>query len=123
MTPQFQTCSGCLENKPTGHYHRNPSKRGGIERQCRDCAADRKLRGRYGITRDRYLQLLDDQGGVCAICNSADAALVVDHQHGGSGQVRGLLCHGCNTGLGLLKDDPATLYRAAEYLESRAAAA
>ncbi|MGW4240909.1 endonuclease VII domain-containing protein [Nocardia sp. NPDC004722] len=123
MTAQFHTCSGCLENKPTGHFHRNLSKRHGIERQCRDCAADRKLRGRYGITRDRYTELLAEQGGACAICTAVDVPFVVDHQHGGAGQVRGILCHGCNTGIGLLKDNPTTLHRAAEYLESRSLAA
>ncbi|RDI65760.1 endonuclease VII domain-containing protein [Nocardia pseudobrasiliensis] len=117
MITQLHTCTGCRKARPANEFHRNASKRDGIERRCRDCAADRKLQGRYGITRDGYRRLFADQGGVCAICAepAEDVPLVVDHQHG-SGQVRGLLCHGCNTGIGLLKDNPATLLRAAAYL-------
>jgi hypothetical protein len=42
------------------------------------------------------------QGGVCAICNqppSPGRNLSVDHNHE-TGEVRGLLCVGCNTGVG-----------------------
>ncbi|WP_433662448.1 endonuclease VII domain-containing protein [Nocardia sp. CA-128927] len=121
----MHTCTGCWNLLPASEFHRNPNKRHGIERQCRTCAADRKLRGRYGIDRATYQQLLAEQDGVCAICDTpaSEKPLVVDHQHGGTGQVRGLLCHGCNTGLGLLKDDPVTLLRAAGYLGPRSVAA
>jgi hypothetical protein len=35
----------------------------------------------------------------------------------GRRQVRGLLCQGCNKGIGLLRDDPAIVERAAAYLK------
>jgi hypothetical protein len=41
----------------------------------------------------------------------------IDHDHK-TGQVRGLLCSGCNTGLGHLGDDIQGLKRALEYLEN-----
>ncbi|MFG2001358.1 endonuclease VII domain-containing protein [Spirillospora sp. NPDC048911] len=56
-------------------------------------------------------------GDDCPICRSASAAHV-DHCHE-TGAVRGLLCPECNTGMGQLRDDPATLRRAADYLEER----
>jgi hypothetical protein len=34
-----------------------------------------------------------------------------------SGAFRGLLCRGCNLGLGHFEEDPARLVRAAQYLE------
>jgi hypothetical protein len=34
-----------------------------------------------------------------------------------SGAVRALLCGACNMGIGQLKDDPALLHRAADYIE------
>ena len=43
--------------------------------------------------------------------------LCVDHLHGTS-LVRGLLCHGCNSGLGFFRDSPTLLRLAAEYLET-----
>ena len=39
----------------------------------------------------------------------------MDHDHG-TGEVRGLLCITCNTGIGSLKDDVTLLQNAIEYL-------
>ena len=75
---------------------------------------------KYGITLDDYNQMLDDQDGVCAICQNecpTGRRLSVDHDHE-TGEVRGLLCHGCNLGLGAFKDSVRGLQRAIQYLES-----
>jgi len=40
----------------------------------------------------------------------------VDHCHK-TGQVRGVLCSGCNKALGYIKDDPTTAYRMSVYLK------
>ena len=79
---------------------------------------------RYGLTEKQYEQMLEQQGGVCAICRRKEArtlrgtlcALSVDHDHQ-TGAVRGLLCYACNTSLGGFRDSPALLERAAEYLK------
>jgi hypothetical protein len=81
------------------------------------------LTRKYGITLGEYEALLESQGGVCAICGEPELAanqygplpLAVDHCHG-SGAVRGLLCSGCNTGLGKFRDDPELLRAASRYL-------
>jgi hypothetical protein len=71
----------------------------------------------YGLTPEQYTIMLDSHGGVCAICKKSGGAkgLVVDHCHE-TGVVRGLLCVKCNTGIGLLCDDPARLTAAAKYI-------
>jgi len=72
----------------------------------------------FGITIEEYDRLLAEQGGVCAICGlppDEDERLSVDHDHL-TGKNRGLLHGGCNRGLGLFKDDPNLLDKAAEYL-------
>ena len=54
----------------------------------------------------------------CLICQErapAGSRLVVDHNHD-TGVVRGLLCSRCNTGIGLLGEDPARIIAAAMYL-------
>ncbi|MEU9115034.1 endonuclease domain-containing protein [Streptomyces sp. NPDC048483] len=40
----------------------------------------------------------------------------VDHDHR-TGKVRGVLCFNCNSGLGLLRDDPQAARRAIAYPE------
>lgn len=80
-----------------------------------------RLQATYGITLSEYNIILADQHGVCAICkvpHFPERPLVVDHDHD-SGVVRGLLCSECNTGIGLLGDNPATLESAITYLDLR----
>jgi len=63
----------------------------------------RRLRNTYGISLGDYNELFSQQGGKCAICRKHQSEfsypLYVDHDHK-TGKVRGLLCCGCNTGLG-----------------------
>jgi len=63
----------------------------------------RNLKNNYGITVEYYKELFIQQGGECAICRKPQSEfnypLHVDHDHQ-TGKVRGLLCSGCNTGLG-----------------------
>ncbi len=83
--------------------------------------ADRKshLKRKYGLTVEQYDEMLEAQGGGCAICGRlprGDIALHVDHDHE-TGVIRGLLCFTCNNALGDLEDDPERLYKAATYLD------
>lgn len=50
----------------------------------------------------------------CAICGSTQR-LCIDHCHA-SLKIRGLLCSKCNTGLGMFRDNPIFLKRAADYI-------
>jgi hypothetical protein len=77
-----------------------------------------RLKHAYGITLDQRDAMLLAQGGVCAVCQaekSGQRDWHTDHCHT-SGAVRGILCHGCNTALGLFKDNPTTLASAITYL-------
>lgn len=95
-----------------------------------DAVIDRRTTGfwtdikkRYGLTIERYHQILRRQRGVCPICEelprvfrNGRAAFVVDHCHEAK-VVRGLLCNQCNVMLGNARDNPETLRRGAAYLE------
>ncbi len=61
---------------------------------------------------------LDIQEFLCWICGSpgGQRGLHVDHHHG-TGQLRGMLCNGCNTGLGSFGENRVRLQRAVEYLD------
>jgi Recombination endonuclease VII len=81
-------------------------------------AKDLRLRRLYGISLDDYDNMLDDQGGRCAIClcRPRTRPLAVDHDHV-TGRVRGLLCSRCNHGLlHFAQEDVTILRRAIEYL-------
>jgi len=91
-------------------------------RKDRDPLVSKKseLKRLYGITFENYLQMFVDQGEVCAICKEScqtKKSLSVDHDHE-SGKVRGLLCNRCNRALGMFRDNPTILNRAAEYINT-----
>lgn len=70
---------------------------------------------RYGVTEERYKEMLDSQGGACAICGGIKR-LGVDHCHN-SKKVRGILCMHCNTAIGHLKDSTELFQKAIQYLQ------
>jgi hypothetical protein len=78
---------------------------------------DGYLRRTYGITEAEYGDVLEHQGGVCAIClRKPKGNLHVDHDHR-TGVIRGLLCMRCNHDLlGRRDKDPGLFLRAHAYL-------
>lgn len=145
-----QVCRTCKQELPLDQFGPNMAMRVGRKRDCKKCLADYAsrwvdqnpekafdtyLRRTYGLTLERYSELLAEQGGCCAICGEpptvqnsgrwtrkrrrpAPPKLVVDHDHE-TGKVRGLLCGMCNAGLGHLKDSLDVLRFAIKYLEER----
>ena len=78
------------------------------------------LLGKFGLSLEKYDEMLASQGGRCAICRRKPRkiSLHVDHDPK-SGEVRGLLCFSCNQALGSLQDDPYIDSSAATYLIAR----
>jgi hypothetical protein len=74
------------------------------------------LAKRYGITIDQFTEMLDSQGGRCAVCGAEGGRQVVDHDHE-TGMVRGILCVRCNVSIGGLGDSVEGLMLAVRYLE------
>lgn len=74
------------------------------------------------FTRIDYDRLYQIQSGRCPGClrhqSELNGAFHADHDHA-TGFVRGLLCGSCNKALGLVHDDPKTMLRLANFLESR----
>lgn len=80
------------------------------------------LKRHYKLSLEQYDSMLEEQGGTCAICKSAETTknrkyLSVDHDHA-TGEVRGLLCHKCNVLLGYARDNLLILNAALEYLDN-----
>jgi len=82
---------------------------------------DAIMRRQYGISMAEFEALLKYQKGGCAICEKPIDALSrrmnIDHCHE-TGKVRGILCTGCNTGLGHLGDNVEGLQKAMDYLNN-----
>ncbi len=80
------------------------------------------LMSRYGLTLADYGRLVEQQKGTCAICGQSGddkdrVFLVVDHDHS-TGEIRGLLCDLCNTGLGRFRDSLPLVASALIYLRA-----
>lgn len=87
------------------------------------CKPHVKLKSSYRLSDEQIVALFTNP--CCQACGEIEN-LHVDHDHtccpgfGSCGQcVRGLLCHWCNTALGLMKDDPARIQNLITYLETR----
>lgn len=115
-------CKECAAAAIAYWRRRNPEMARAADRRANEkrgaSVREYMLLTTYGITLADYDHLLDMQGGVCAICAGPPQQAGnyhVDHDHD-SGFVRGLLCMSCNRGIGYLRDDPALIQRALEYL-------
>ena len=75
-----------------------------------------RLKVTYNLTEAQYQQMFLDQDNKCAICNKEEK-LHVDHCPT-TGDVRGLLCFGCNRGLGSFNDNEELVRSAAAYLNN-----
>jgi len=138
QTTGTKICTTCgVEKDITEFYFRggkhSPNSR---KSKCKECDKKRvkenhdpvayrnaELQRRYGITQQDYEVMIAEQNNQCAICNTTEPGgrhdrgyFVVDHCHT-TGKVRKLLCHNCNTALGLVGDKTQTLQSMIEYLQ------
>lgn len=105
-------CRPCLKAMRKVSYWNNVD----LKREyARSKQRETRLARVYGMTEADYVNLFDAQDGKCAICEIAADRLVIDHDHI-TGNVRALLCDNCNRGIGLLKDHPEVVQKAADYL-------
>jgi Recombination endonuclease VII len=78
------------------------------------------LKHKYGVPRGTYARLLAAQEGRCAICGTTEPGrklkrFHLDHCHD-TGEIRGLLCAGCNVGIAHLQHSEEILISALRYL-------
>lgn len=121
-----QPCIECKKPKMRANYHRNQeslSQRALVAWHALSPAEKqmKNLLKRYDMTLAEYDAMYAEQSGQCMICKTDKPSrgrdrLVVDHDHH-TGEVRALLCHKCNRGIGFLNDDPELALRASLYLE------
>lgn len=135
----MKTCSICKQDKPLFSFYKRPETKDGRRSDCIECFKKRssknwnskskeerqqintkvRLKYNYNITVEEYNELVKKQDNKCYICGTKggynDKPLYVDHCHS-TGMVRKLLCQHCNSGLGMFRDNPELLEKAADYL-------
>ena len=137
----MKTCKTCKVEKPYSEFNVRKGNKDGYRTQCKGCSSaynkkryedpayvaqhrSNHLKRKYGISSSDYSLMFTQQGGCCAICKSetpkrSSTYFMVDHNHN-TGAVRGLLCHPCNSAIGLLGDNISTLQAAINYLSTHA---
>ena len=76
------------------------------------------IKWRHGMMADEYLEMVEKQENLCAICGNPPGAkaLAIDHDHT-TNKTRELLCVSCNFALGWFKDDIEVMLKAIAYIE------
>lgn len=106
------------------HYLKNPVYRANLRQSAKRWRLNNlewaqftnRLRN-YGLTVDQYHAKVEAQDECCAICgDNLPKSPDIDHDHE-TMRVRGLLCGGCNSGIGYFRENPTALRSAAKYLE------
>lgn len=124
-------CRKCHHEKDPSEFYLSNHQSTGRQSCCISCSKTerqrirqngygrrRHLKVRYGLSESEYEEMLEEQGGVCAICGkppSQSRHLDVDHNHE-TGEVRGLLCTKCNSEVGVVENS-TRLHRLLRYLK------
>src|SRR5579863_9721028 len=93
-------------------------------RNNKEAQAKRHLNNRHGITQEWFETKVAEQDNKCAICHQPfERTPHIDHDHKCCPKLkscdkcrRGLLCEGCNIGLGMLQESPEILSNAIQYV-------
>lgn len=97
----------------------NAEKQAAQNRTWKDANRDAARSRYHGLTYGQIRARLAAQDGACAICKQTEPAVRRwhgDHDHQ-TGAFRAVLCHQCNCGIGMMRDDAACLRAAVDYLE------
>lgn len=116
-----KVCSRCNKEKPLGEFYKKDRATGRLDSTCKSCRIIQQRERSLGVTENDYRRMYREQNGRCGICqrrlySKRYKAFAVDHDHT-TGEIRGLLCTNCNTGLGLFRDCPNALQRAIEWVK------
>lgn len=137
MNDNIKHCPKCNKDKSIIDFYKDKQGKMGLSAYCRVCRSamnnkwkevnpekakekqtQRTLKFLYNFTIEGKELLFEKQNGKCAICektlDSASKAHL-DHNHK-TKEIRGLLCHNCNRGIGYLKDNIDILQKAIQYL-------
>jgi transposase len=117
-----KTCVKCMSTKTVDRFRKDARMGDNLRNTCSECSNNYSLARTYGISIDRYLNLLKSAGNKCEICGLTNEnigqRMFIDHNHS-TGEVRGVLCYRCNFAIGSFADSIKNMENAINYLKSR----
>ena len=130
----MKVCTKCHQKKENSEFHKR-SDNGKLYNLCKACWYERDkkyqeshreqrisidLKYKYGMTLEQKNHMVIEQQGLCGACEDPlgidPLNICVDHDHK-TGKVRKVICRGCNTALGSMKENPEKLRKLAKYAE------
>jgi hypothetical protein len=115
-------CKRCHTDYMLNYYEQKNDKRDAKNKMNTKYVAPWK---RHHLTEKEYNSLLNMFNGRCHVCREEEATSI-DHDHTCCPQnrscgkcVRGILCRGCNTALGSLKENNNTISNLLKYISPR----
>jgi hypothetical protein len=113
-------CKECIRSIQKEKYHKlneNIKKERRKNNSCNnfEYRQSYRLKTRFGLTTEEFSDMIKKQNNKCKICECEMNPPQVDHNHI-TGKIRSLLCRGCNTSLGLLREDPQILRNMISYI-------
>jgi recombination endonuclease VII len=98
------------QRQSTKNWQANHPERVRIHSRTQSC-------GRYGISIEEFEIRRTAQGNCCGLCGQEFTSIPhIDHDHA-TKNVRALLCHNCNVGIGNFRESQELLQRAIDYLK------
>jgi len=87
---------------------------------CIPCTRRYQAERKHGVPRGTYVALWERQRGKCLCCgdrlqDATRRAPHIDHCHQ-TGRIRGMLCHYCNTALGMVRESRQNALALADYI-------
>ena len=124
---QMKICTRCGLEKTKREFSFRKESKDGLSASCSVCSKNYLAKWnktkKYNLEDGDYATMVLNQNGGCGICGATQPSeglkkgLEIDHCHT-TGKVRGLLCPPCNRAIGLLKDNPVLLEKAAEWIRN-----
>jgi len=122
---ETKECKKCGKNLPTDMFWKRTYSSGtvGLQNKCKSCQSKGRvkyykphqlIRDMLKISNEEYEGLMINTH--CNICHKELERKCIDHCHE-TKKIRGVLCHNCNTALGLFKDNVKVMQNAIQYLE------
>ena len=119
----MKTCSRCGQTKELSYFSKRNGRPSGVQSKCKECEKEvrrsywkphEQIRRKLKISDDLFEQMMKIEN--CQTCGiHITGKKCIDHCHT-TNRVRGILCHNCNTALGLLKDNKQTLQNMIDYV-------